>query len=65
MKTVNLRKIIELICSLVLAGVILYWLYKDFPFSQVSETLKRGVRWDWMAGSLLFGIIPQILRGVR
>lgn len=65
MKTVNLRKIIELICSLVLAGVILYWLYKDFPFSQVSETLKHGVRWDWMAGSLLFGIIPQILRGVR
>ena len=65
MKFVSIRKVIELLCSLILAGVILYWLYKDFPFSQVSETLKNDIRWDWMAFSLLFGIIPQILRGVR
>ena len=65
MKTLSSRKIIEIICSLTLASGILYWMYRDFPFSQVSETLIDGVHWDWMLFSLLLGVIPQILRGLR
>ena len=65
MKTLSSHKIIEIICSLTLASGILYWMYRDFPFSQVSETLIDGVHWDWMLFSLLFGVIPQILRGLR
>ncbi len=65
MKMLSTRKILELVLSLTLAAAILYWLYRDFPFSQVSDTLKGGVRWEWMLLSLLFGIIPQVLRGIR
>ena len=63
--TWNVRKFAEIILSLVLAAGILFWIYKDFPFSQVTETLLRHTRWGWLLFSLLFGIIPQILRGIR
>ena len=65
MRTLTPRKLIEIFCSLALATGILYWMYRDFPFSQVSDTLCHGIHWDWMLFSLLFGILPQILRGLR
>ncbi|MDD7251207.1 MAG: lysylphosphatidylglycerol synthase transmembrane domain-containing protein [Prevotellaceae bacterium] len=60
-----IRRSLEVTLSLLLAFAILWWLYRDFPFSEVGETLRHGVRWHWMAISLLFGIFPQILRGIR
>lgn len=65
MSTWNMRKAIEVILSLLLAFSILFWIYQDFPFSQVTETLRHHTHWGWLLFSLLFGIIPQILRGLR
>ena len=62
---ISSRKIAEVAISLLLAVAIMYWIYKDFPFSQVSQCLQEEVQWGWMALSLVFGIIPQIIRGIR
>lgn len=61
----SIRKGAEVIISLSLAAAILYWMYRDFPFSQVTSTLREDVHWGWMLFALLFGIIPQVLRGLR
>ena len=58
MRTLTPRKLIEIFCSLALATGILYWMYRDFPFSQVSDTLCHGIHWDWM----LFSIGPYVMR---
>ena len=63
--TVNWKKILEISLSFLLAAAILWWIYRDFPFSTVGSVLKNDVHWDWMTLSLLFGIFPQILRGLR
>jgi uncharacterized protein (TIRG00374 family) len=60
-----MKRFVQTLVSLLLAGAILWWLYRDFPFATVTETFKHGMNWGWMLFSLLFGIFPQILRGWR
>lgn len=51
--------------SLLLGGMILYWMYRDFDFSQVGNTLLHGMNWTWMLLSFPFGILAQMFRGWR
>lgn len=61
----GLKLSLEVGFSLLLAIVILFWMYRGFPFSKVGQTLCHEMDWGWMLLSLSFGIIPQILRGIR
>ncbi len=60
-----LKKILRLILPGVLGGFILFWMYRDFDFAQVRETLLHGINWGWMLLSLLCGVLPQVFRGWR
>ena len=60
-----LKKILRLILPVVLGGFILFWMYRDFDFAQVRETLLHGINWGWMLLSLLCGVLPQVFRGWR
>lgn len=60
-----LKKILRLILPVVLGGFILFWVYRDFDFAQVRETLLHGINWEWMLLSLLCGVLPQVFRGWR
>lgn len=51
--------------SLLLGGLILYWMYRDFDFRSVSGVLLHGMDWTWMLLSLPFGILAQAFRGWR
>lgn len=51
--------------SLLLCGVILYWLYGDFDFGKVSYVLSEEMNWWWMLLSFPFGILAQMFRGWR
>ena len=51
--------------SLVLGGAILYWMYRDFDFERVREVLRSEMSWTWMLLSLPFGIMAEMLRGLR
>lgn len=60
-----MKRFLQIFVPLLLAAAILWWLYRDFPFSKVTDTLQHGINWGWMLVSLLFGIAPQVLRGSR
>lgn len=60
-----LTKAAKIILPLLLGAFILYWVYRDFDFTRAGATLFHGLRWDWMALSLLFGILSHVVRGYR
>lgn len=62
-KTFN--KISQVFLSLLLAGAILYWMYRDFDFSHISRVMMHGMDWTWMLLSFPFGILAQAFRGWR
>ena len=51
--------------SLVLGGVILYWMYRGFDFNRVREVLLHEMSWTWMLLSFPFGVLAQAFRGWR
>ena len=55
----------KIMSSLFLGGAILYWMYRDFDFSQIKEVLLHGMNWTWMLLSFPFGILAQMFRGWR
>lgn len=62
-KTFN--DILKVVFSLLLGGVILYWMYRDFDFKNVSRVLLHEMDWTWMLLSFPFGILAQMFRGWR
>jgi uncharacterized protein (TIRG00374 family) len=57
--------VLKVLLSLLLGGVILYWMYRDFDFHQIEHVLFQGMDWTWMLLSLPFGITAQMFRGLR
>ena len=55
----------KIFVSLFLGGAILYWMYRDFDFSQIEGVLLHGMNWTWMLLSFPFGILAQMIRGWR
>ncbi len=62
-KTAN--KIIKIALPIALGGAILYWMYRDFDFSQIRDVMCHKMNWTWMLLSFPFGILAQALRGWR
>ena len=56
---------VQIILPLLLGGLILWWVYKDFEFSKVGYVLSDVMDWKWMVLSLVFGILGHVIRGVR
>lgn len=50
---------------LILGGVILYWMYRDFDFSRIGHVIMHDMDWTWMLLSFPFGILAQMFRGWR
>lgn len=43
----------------------MYWMYRGSSWSDISDMLFHRMKWGWMFLSLLFGILPQVMRGLR
>lgn len=56
---------VKVIFPLILGAIILWWTYRDFDFSRVSQVLWHEMDWGWMAFSIPFGILAQAFRGWR
>lgn len=56
---------LHVVLSVLLGAGILWWMYRNFDFAVVGETLRHEVRWGWMLFSLVFGVTAQVFRGVR
>lgn len=56
---------LKVVLPLVLGGAILYWMYRDFDFSTISDVLFDQMDWTWMLLSFPFGIMAMAFRGLR
>ena len=69
MYKVRIKKIttatIKLLLPILLGGVILYWMYRDFDFKRIESVMLYDMDWTWMLLSLPFGITAQLFRGIR
>lgn len=61
----NVNQIFKVLLSLFLGGAILYWMYRNFSFESVKQTLLYDMDWKWMILSFPFGILAQAFRGWR
>ncbi|WP_321478510.1 lysylphosphatidylglycerol synthase transmembrane domain-containing protein [uncultured Bacteroides sp.] len=60
-----IKKALKLLLPLVLGGVILFWVYRDFDFSKIGDVIFHELNWWWMLLSLVFGVFSHIFRGWR
>ncbi len=61
----HIRKISNILLPLLLGGLILYWMYRDFDFQSVKDVLLNEMNWWWMLASFPFCIMAQMFRGWR
>lgn len=56
---------LKFVLPVLLGGVILYWMYRDFDFKRIEKVMLHDMDWTWMLLSLPFGITAQLFRGIR
>lgn len=56
---------LKLVLPVLLGGLILYWMYRDFDFKRIEHVMLYDMDWTWMILSLPFGITAQLFRGIR
>ncbi len=60
-----LNTTIKVLLPLLLGCLLLWYLYREMDFSEIWEVARRGVRYDIILFSLLFGLFANIVRGFR
>lgn len=55
---------IKVVCPFLLAGIILWWMYRKFQWAEIVEA-SRQMSWTWMLLSMPFGILAQVFRALR
>ena len=59
------RRTIRILLPLALGCILLWYLYKDHGLSEMMVVLKKGVRYEIILFSLIFGLGANIARGFR
>ncbi|MBP5360182.1 MAG: flippase-like domain-containing protein [Bacteroidaceae bacterium] len=60
-----LGKTLQIAVPFLLGGGILWWMYRNTDFSQISDVLLHQMRWEWMLLSFIPGILAQVFRALR
>ena len=61
----TLKYILRIGFPLVLAAVILHWMYRGVDWGAVWAALEGGMNWWWMLLSMPFGVSAQLFRALR
>jgi uncharacterized protein (TIRG00374 family) len=59
------RKIIQILLPLAIGIILLWYLYRNQDLSEIMHVVKKGVRYDIILFSLLFGLAANTVRGLR
>ena len=59
------RKIIQILLPLALGVLLLWYLYRNQDLSEMMNIAKKGVRYDILLFSLIFGLLGNLFRGLR
>lgn len=57
--------VLRVLLPFTLGAAILYWMYRGSSWDDIRDMVLHRMQWSWMIVSLLFGILPQVLRGLR
>ena len=57
--------ILKTLLPIALGAAILWWIYRDFDFTQVSAVLCNEMNLWWFALSTFFGVMSHVIRGWR
>lgn len=60
-----IKGILQIGGSVLLAVLILYWMYRDFDWAEFNDAVSYQMDWTWMLLSMPFGILAQVFRGMR
>lgn len=60
-----LSNTVKIILPLALGWLLLWFLYRETNFSEIWQLIRRGVHYDILLFSLLFGLAANIVRGFR
>jgi uncharacterized membrane protein YbhN (UPF0104 family) len=60
-----LRKSLKVAVPLIIGFLLLWYIYRDMDLAQIGYAIRRGVRYDILLFSLLFGLAANIVRGLR
>ncbi|MDH6303521.1 uncharacterized protein (TIRG00374 family) [Parabacteroides sp. PF5-5] len=60
-----LRKFVKVIFPLLIGFLLLWFLYREMDFKEIWLVVKKGVRYDILLLSLLFGLLGNVVRGFR
>lgn len=61
----TLRTTLKVLIPLIFGCLLLWFIYREMDFSEIWHVVKKGVRYDIILFSLLFGLIANIIRGYR
>jgi uncharacterized membrane protein YbhN (UPF0104 family) len=59
------RKIIRILLPLALGIILLCYLYRNQDPGEIMQVVKKGVRYDMILFSLIFGLAANTVRGLR
>ena len=59
------RKIIQILLPLALGIILLWYLYRNQDIGEMMNVMKKGVRYDILLFSLIFGLFGNMFRGFR
>lgn len=60
-----LKKILQILIPLALAGLLFWLVYKDMDFSRLSDVFRSGLNYGWILLSVLLSILSMVIRGLR
>lgn len=60
-----LKRILQASIPFLIGAAILWWMYRGMSWADLEALLTQGIHWDWMGVSLLAGLLPCVLRGLR
>ena len=59
------RRVLQILLPLALGLVLLWYLYRNQNLSEMMTVMKKGVRYDILLFSLIFGLLGNVFRGFR
>lgn len=60
-----MKRALHITLPLLVATAILYFLYRDFQFSEIRNTLRGDIGWEWIALGIICGVASQTTRALR
>lgn len=61
----QLKKILQILLPLALAGLLFCWVYRDMDFSRLAGVFRKGLHYEWLILSVVLSTLSNILRGLR